>query len=77
MGFSLIMNPLYVVFAASGIAPRLADRKRFGYFWASPKSDLRTAIVELKHDLTMRGIAGLIAAGGILFAALHLWPPHG
>jgi hypothetical protein len=42
------------------------------------KSDLRTAIVELKHDLTMRGIAGLIAAGGILFAALHLWPPpHG
>jgi len=44
---------------------------------ASTKADLRTAIIELKHDLTMRGIAGLLAAGGILFTALHLWPPHG
>ena len=43
----------------------------------STKADLRTAIIELKHDLTMRGIAGLIAAGGILFAALHLWSPRG
>jgi hypothetical protein len=41
------------------------------------KADLRTAIGGVKHDLTMRGITGLIAAGGILFAALHMWPPHG
>jgi hypothetical protein len=38
---------------------------------------VRTTIAEVKHDLTMRGIAGLIAASGILFAALHMWPPHG
>jgi len=38
---------------------------------------LKAEIARLQHDLTMRGIAGLIAAGGILFAALHLWPPHG
>lgn len=37
------------------------------------KADLE----RLEHRLTMRGIAGLIAAGSILFAALHMWPPHG
>ena len=37
---------------------------------------LRTDLVALEHRLTMRGIAGLVAAGGILFAALHYWPPH-
>ena len=41
------------------------------------KSELRVEIAQLKHDLTMRGLAGLIASGGILFAALHYWPPHG
>jgi hypothetical protein len=38
---------------------------------------LKAEIARLQHDLTMRGIAGMIAAGGILFAALRLWPPHG
>ena len=41
------------------------------------KADLRAAVAGVKHTLTMRGITGLIAAGGILFAALHMWPPHG
>jgi len=40
------------------------------------KADLQAAIATVKHDLTMRGITGLVAAGGILFAALHVWPPH-
>ena len=44
---------------------------------AKPGDELRAAIVGLKHDLTMRGIAGLIAFTVILFTALHLWPPHG
>jgi len=38
---------------------------------------VRTEMVQLGHALTMRGLAGLIAGGGILFAALHYWPPHG
>ena len=38
---------------------------------------IKADLAELKYALTMRGIAGLIAAGGILFAALHYWPPHG
>lgn len=42
----------------------------------SDLAELRLAIAQLQHDLTMRGIAGLIAWCGILFAALHLWPPH-
>ena len=42
-----------------------------------PGDELRAAIVGLKHDLTMRGIAGLIAFTVTLFTALHLWPPHG
>ena len=41
------------------------------------KADVHAAIERLRHDLTMRGLAGLIAAGGILSGALHLWPPHG
>jgi hypothetical protein len=41
------------------------------------KADVQAAIAGVKHDLTMRGITGLIAASGILFAALHYWPPHG
>ena len=41
------------------------------------KADVKAAVAEVKHDLTMRGITGLIAASGILFAALHMWPPHG
>ena len=38
--------------------------------------NLKAEIARMQHDLMMRGIAGLIAAGGILFAALHVWPPH-
>lgn len=42
------------------------------------KTDLTQAIADLKHELTMRGLAALVSAIGILFAALHLWPPgHG
>jgi hypothetical protein len=33
-------------------------------------------LAELKHDLTLRGIAALISSLGILFAALQHWPPH-
>ena len=40
------------------------------------KADLHILRSDLRHDFTMRGIAGLIAAGSILFAALHYWPPH-
>ena len=40
------------------------------------KADVTAAGSTLRHDLTMRGITGLIATGGILFAALHMWPPH-
>lgn len=28
------------------------------------------------HRLTMRGLGALVTALGLLFAALHLWPPH-
>jgi hypothetical protein len=34
-------------------------------------------LVELKHDLTMRGLAAMVTGLGALFAALHYWPPHG
>ncbi len=40
------------------------------------KADVAAAVADVKHTLTLRGITGLIAAGGILFGALHLWPPH-
>ena len=41
------------------------------------KSDLLALESRLTERFTRRGITGLIAAGGILFAALHMWPPHG
>jgi hypothetical protein len=41
------------------------------------KADLLALESRLTERFTRRGIAGLIAAGGILFAALHYWPPHG
>jgi len=44
---------------------------------ATLEARIETRITRLMHDLTMRGTAGLIAAGSMLFAALHLWPPHG
>jgi hypothetical protein len=37
---------------------------------------LDVKLVRLERNLIGSGIAALIAAGGILFAALHLWPPH-
>jgi hypothetical protein len=40
------------------------------------KADLQQAIDRLKHDLTLRGLAALISGLGILFWALHQWPPH-
>ena len=33
-------------------------------------------LAALKHDLTLRGLAALISGLGILFWALHAWPPH-
>jgi len=41
------------------------------------KADLLALESRLTERFTRRGITGLIAAGGILFAALHMWPPHG
>jgi hypothetical protein len=40
------------------------------------RSDLLLAISELKRTMITGGTAALVAAGGILFAALHYWPPH-
>ena len=41
------------------------------------KADLLALESRLTERFTRRGITGLIGAGGILFAALHMWPPHG
>lgn len=43
---------------------------------AGVRADMRTLLTSLELRLTLRfgGIA--VAAGGILFAALHYWPPH-
>jgi hypothetical protein len=41
------------------------------------KADLLALESRLTERFTRRGITGLIAAGGILFTALHMWPPHG
>jgi tetrahydromethanopterin S-methyltransferase subunit F len=41
------------------------------------KADLLALESRLTERFTRRGIAGLITASGILFAALHMWPPHG
>ena len=41
------------------------------------KADLLALESRLTERFTRRGITGLITAGGILFAALHMWPPHG
>ena len=30
----------------------------------------------LEHRLTLRGITALVTGLGVLFAALHQWPPH-
>jgi hypothetical protein len=40
------------------------------------KADLLALESRLTERFTRRGITGLIAAGGILFTALHMWPPH-
>ena len=41
------------------------------------KADLLALESRLTERFTRRGITGLITASGILFAALHIWPPHG
>ena len=41
------------------------------------KADLLALESRLTERFTRRGITGLIAAVGILFTALHMWPPHG
>jgi hypothetical protein len=38
---------------------------------AAAKADL----VQLKHDLTMRALAGMVTVAGLALAALHYWPP--
>ncbi len=38
---------------------------------------LRADLDRLEHRLTMRGLAALTTGLGLLFAALHYWPPHG
>lgn len=40
------------------------------------KSFLEARLAQLETRLTVRGLSALIAALGILFAALHVWPPH-
>ncbi|MBV9251467.1 MAG: hypothetical protein JO227_19725 [Acetobacteraceae bacterium] len=47
------------------------------------KADLRTAmqvisadLIRLEHRLTLRGLGALVTGLGILFGALHYWPPH-
>ena len=57
------------------IHDNVATKADLATLQVTTKADLHEAIAELKYALTMRGIAGLIAAGGILFAALHYWPP--
>ena len=40
------------------------------------KADLVALESRLTERFTRRGIAALIIGGSVLFAALHLWPPH-
>lgn len=37
---------------------------------------LQLSAERLEYRLTWRGLSALIASLTILFAALHLWPPH-
>jgi hypothetical protein len=37
-------------------------------------AQVRREMSELKHELTVRGLAALVTVNGLLFAALHLWP---
>ena len=37
---------------------------------------LKADISRLEHRLTLRGITALVTGLGVLFAALHQWPPH-
>jgi hypothetical protein len=39
-------------------------------------ADLRQEMQKLKFSLGASMVAGFVASFGLLFAALHLWPPH-
>lgn len=43
---------------------------------AATRADLSATISRLEHSLTLRGLGALISGLGILFWALHMWPPH-
>src|SRR5271157_3533583 len=66
MGFSSIMNPLYVVPTAPRIPPRHHDEKRFAYFWASPYV-LEGSVRKAGHRVRITGQLIEAATG------THLW----
>jgi hypothetical protein len=37
---------------------------------------LRSDLRDVEHRLTLRGLGALVTGFGLLFAALHYWPPH-
>jgi len=61
----------------AGIPRAMAERVASVIFDAihdnvATKADLD----RLEHRLTLRGITALVTGLGVLFAALHQWPPH-
>lgn len=43
---------------------------------AMTAATLKADISRVEHSLTLRGLGALISGLGILFWALHMWPPH-
>jgi uncharacterized protein YjbJ (UPF0337 family) len=50
MGFSSIINPLYLAPAKPGSAPGHHDLTRFVYFWASPKGAVKETVGKVTGD---------------------------
>lgn len=53
-----------------------ADVQAVGADLAMTAAALGADIRRLEHQLTLRGLGALISGLGILFWALHQWPPH-